>query len=176
LKAATKSTETTKKMFELDTFTNTLKALLRNEIDCVRRLLAQFDDEKVALTSLNDSEISLNSEKKQMLIETLQQASIKRLNWMAQHGLVTTSEGDSRKRVSSPDFDLELESLFDGLYDLASQCEKENRNIGQLINRRSHFLNQTLKSLLTGSEVTELTYQANGQTDHVIKLQPLTTI
>lgn len=145
----------------LSTFKETLTKLLREEVSCATSLFESLESESMALSNLDDKLITINSAHKRRLIEALQLASNARIRLMAEQGL-GASPDDIKEFVSSNDSDTELNVLFIRLSEIAQVCFAENRLIGQLINRRTHFISQALNSLSPTADLKSITYGKNG--------------
>jgi flagellar biosynthesis/type III secretory pathway chaperone len=138
-----------------------LESLLENEADCARALLQSLKAESAALASRDTKLVTINSANKRKLVEKLQQASDARITYMESHGLTASAEEiRGYNPVESPN--AKLDALFIELSQLAQQCFEENRIIGQLINRRTQFIGQILRSLSPTANLNGLTYEENG--------------
>lgn len=138
-----------------------LEALLENEADCARALLQSLKTESAALASKDAKLVTINSANKRKLIDNLQQASDQRITYMEAHGLVASAK-EIRGYNPSESSNAKLDALFIELSQLAQQCFDENRIIGQLINRRTQFIGQILRSLSPSANLSGLTYEENG--------------
>lgn len=141
----------------------TLVNLLQNEVACARALYQSLKSESGALSSMDEKLVTINSAKKQKLIKSLQNASEARIGFMEEQGL-SSSPAVIKEYTISSDSNTELDTLFIQLSEIAQQCFTENRIIGQLINRRTQFITQTLSSLSPSAKLQELTYGENGST------------
>jgi flagellar biosynthesis/type III secretory pathway chaperone len=156
------------------TYISDLKNYLAQEIDYTRQLSVLIKDEKAALVKLDEGLLILNSEKKQELIDSLQEVTTRRMALMRQHGFSPDQQGVT-SCIESAEADAELADLFKTLNENAVLCARENRNNGQLINRRSSFLTQNLESILQNTVERTSVYQADGKTDNRRHLQHLYT-
>ena len=145
------------------TFISNLKKYLLLEIDCASHLQTLIQDEQEALASLDDKLIILNSERKQQLIDSLQDATQGRVDLMMQQGLKANHEGVV-SCLEIAYFDSELEDMFNQLNTLATSCARENKTAGQLIHRRSSFLTRAIDNLVQMQPANGGLYQANGKT------------
>lgn len=141
----------------------TLITLLHEEVACARALYQSLKCESAALSSLDEKLITINSANKRKLIDTLQLASTARIDFMDEHG-VTSNPASIKEHIISSDYNAEINTLFIQLSEIAQQCFSENSLIGQLINRRTQFISQTLRSLSPSLNPQNLTYGANGST------------
>lgn len=148
---------------DTDHLKETLVKLLQNEVASARALFQSLKSESAALSSMDEKLVTINSAKKQRLIKSLQQASDSRIVFMDEHGLSSRPAVIKEYTISS-DSNTELDTLFIQLSEIAQQCFTENRIIGQLINRRTQFITQTLSSLSPSAHLQELTYAENGST------------
>ena len=142
----------------------TLKKLLQQEVSSANALLQSLSSESTALASLDEKLITINSANKQKLISSLQLASKNRMNFMIDSGLATNSI-EIKEYHNSSDLGTEISDQFVTLSKIARQCFEENRQIGQLINRRSQFITKALGSLSPTANLQKLTYEANGSTE-----------
>ena len=140
----------------------TLKKLLQQEVSSANALLQSLSSESTALASLDEKLITINSANKQKLISSLQLASKNRMNFMIDSGIATTSV-EIKEYHNSSDLGTEISDQFVQLSKIARQCFEENRQIGQLINRRSQFITKALSSLSPTANLQKLTYGANGR-------------
>lgn len=148
---------------ETDHLKETLAKLLQDEVASARALFQSLKSESAALSSMDEKLVTINSAKKQRLIKSLQKASDTRIVFMDEHGL-SSSPAVIKEYTISSDSNTELDTLFIQLSEIAQQCFTENRIIGQLINRRTQFITQTLSSLSPTARLQELTYGENGST------------
>jgi len=139
----------------------TLIQLLQEELVRARALLLSLRNESKALSSLDEKLVFINSVNKQKLIESLQLASNARIDFMSKHDLSSAPAVIEEYTISS-ESDTELDTLFIQLSELAEKCFDENRAIGQLINRRTQFITQTLSSLSPSADMHQLTYGETG--------------
>lgn len=138
-----------------------LETLLENEADCARALLQSLKAESAALASKDAKLVTINSANKRKLVDKLQLASDARITYMEAHNLTAKAEEiRGYNPVESPN--AKLDALFIDLSQLAQQCFDENRIIGQLINRRTQFIGQILRSLSPTANLNGLTYEENG--------------
>lgn len=140
-------------------FTGHLKSLIKAEIRHAGDLLALIDEEKSALASLDDAQISLNAGRKEAMLSLLQAATTDRVNLMADYGF------DARDLTLDllAGTDPELNSLLAELREVANNCVTENRHIGQLINRRSHLVENMLASIAGIGRPGSNIYGPDGQ-------------
>lgn len=138
-----------------------LETLLDDEASCARALLQSLKAESAALASKDSKLVTINSANKRKLIDKLQTASEARIQFMEAHGL-TASAHEIRGYNPSESSNARLDALFIELSQLAQQCFDENRIIGQLINRRTQFIGQILRSLSPSAEQQGLTYEESG--------------
>ena len=138
-----------------------LETLLETEADCARTLLQSLKAESAALASKDVKLVTINSANKRKLIDKLQQASHDRITFMEAHGLAASAE-EIRGYNPTESRNAKLDALFIELSQLAQQCFEENRIIGQLINRRTQFIGQILRSLSPTANLNGLTYEENG--------------
>lgn len=160
---------------ELDSLRTDLIGMLHHEVSCATALLKSLENEKGALSSMDDVLISVNSTKKQSLLNELQDATKARTMLMAKYGYESNFEGSNNffeSENSTPD----LNALFNNLTEVAQYCFNENRLIGQLINRRTQFISQALGSLSPSIEQTGFTYSQSGNTQNHNCLRNLGTI
>jgi len=148
---------------DINQIRTTLVNLLQNEVACARALFQSLKSESAALSSMDEKLVTINSAKKQRLIISLQQASDARIALMHEHGLSSSPTAINEYTISG-NSNAELDTLFIQLSEIAQQCFTENRLIGQLINRRTQFITQTLSSLSPSANLHELTYAENGST------------
>lgn len=141
----------------------TLVNLLQNEVASARALYQSLKSESAALSCMDEKLVTINSAKKQKLIKSLQSASDARIGFMEAQGLSSSPAAINEYTISS-NSNTELDTLFIQLSEIAQQCYTENRVIGQLINRRTQFITQTLSSLSPSANLQELTYGENGST------------
>ena len=141
----------------------TLVTLLQEEVACARALFQSLKCECAALSSVDEKLITINSANKQKLIDTLQLASEARIDFMEEHG-VTSNPTAIKEHTISSDYNAEINTLFIQLSEIAQQCFAENNLIGQLINRRTQFISQTLSSLSPSLNPQSPTYGENGST------------
>lgn len=142
-------------------FKKALYELLREEVSCATALFESLESESSALSSMDEKLITINSANKKRLIESLQKASNARIRLMVEQGY-KNSATDIKDFISSQDSNKELDILFIRLSEIAKVCFAENRLIGQLINRRTHFITQALTSLSPGTDMQSFTYEKNG--------------
>ena len=128
---------------------------------CARTLLDSLKAESAALASKDARLVTINSANKRKLIDRLQAASEARINFMNQHGLSTKAQ-DMHSYDPSAASNARLDARFIELSQLAQKCFDENRVIGQLINRRSQFISQILRSLSPSADLQGLTYKEDG--------------
>ena len=138
-----------------------LISLLQEEVTCARALYQSLRCECAALSSVDEKLITINSANKQKLIDTLQLASDARIGFMEEHG-VTSNPAAIKEHIISSDYNAEINTLFIQLSEIAQQCFSENSLIGQLINRRTQFISQTLSSLSPSQTPNSPTYGENG--------------
>ncbi len=136
---------------------NTLFLGLNQEITLAGELLALLKDEKTALTSVDDSKMSLHSQQKEKLVERLQAATNQRTTDMQTHQI----NKDYIQRHG------DLENLFAQLAEISTLCLEENRYIGQLIHRRSGLIKSLLGKMTGTLPSADMTYGANGQAEPV---------
>ena len=140
-----------------------LERLLEAEATAARALLQSLKVESAALSSRDHKLITIDSANKRKLIDTLQNASDERIEFMAQNNLATsTAEIRAHAQASGDAHSNRVDELFIELANLAQLCFDENRIIGQLINRRSHFISQILRGLSPSANLYGLTYEENG--------------
>jgi flagellar biosynthesis/type III secretory pathway chaperone len=139
----------------------TLVGLLQDEVARARGLLKSLKNENSALSNLDEKLVFINSANKQKLIESLQIASDARMGFMQRHKLSSKPAVIEEYTISS-ESNAELDMLFIQLSEIAEQCFRENRLIGQLINRRAQFITQTLASLSPSPHLQSLTYGETG--------------
>ena len=141
-----------------------LAKLLRSEITTAGSLLAALKTERDGLATLDEALINANVAAKEERITQLQAATAERLTFMTNNGL--NISGYSPTDGSEPNQDslgAELDTLLDELAKLARQCFDENRLVGQLLNRHTHFISQAIASLSPASgNRHSLTYGENG--------------
>lgn len=145
----------------LNQLRTTLVKLLRHEIACATALYNSLECESSALSNLDEKLITINSANKQKLITSLQQASSARISLMDEHGL-SSNPAEIKQQIISTEAHSELNDLFFELSEIAQKCFAENRLIGQLINRRTQFISQTLSSLSPAASLQGLTYGESG--------------
>lgn len=138
-----------------------LELLLEEEADCARTLLASLKAESAALANKDAKLVTINSANKRKLIDQLEQASTRRMQFMEEQGL-TASAQEIRSYNPIEATNAKLDALFIELAQLAQECFDENRIIGQLINRRTQFISQILRSLSPSANLNGLTYEENG--------------
>ncbi len=138
-----------------------LENLLENEADCARALLQSLKAESAALATKDAKLVTINSANKRKLVEKLQLASESRITYMEAHDLTASAE-EVRGYNPTESRNAKLDALFIELSQLAQQCFDENRIIGQLINRRTQFIGQILRSLSPTANLNGLTYEENG--------------
>jgi flagellar biosynthesis/type III secretory pathway chaperone len=149
--------------------------LLKEEARCARALSKSLEAERVALNSLDEKLITINSAQKQKLIESLQAASCSRVEFMEANKVSSHPAAVNGYVVSnSPDTDSELDILFIQLSEIAQQCFHENRLIGQLINRRTQFIAKTIASLSPTASMQSLTYGENG--NNINSMEPVNSL
>ncbi len=140
-----------------------LVELLQEEVACARTLFQSLKCESAALESLDEKLVFINSANKQKLIDSLQQASNARIDFMHEHQLSSSPAVVEEYTISS-NSNTELDTLFIQLSEIAQQCFDENKIIGQLIHRRTLFITQTLSSLSPSANLHGLTYSEDGST------------
>jgi flagellar biosynthesis/type III secretory pathway chaperone len=138
-----------------------LEELLEDEASCARTLLQSLKAESAALASKDAKLVTINSANKRKLIDKLQAASNARQSFMDAQGLSIQAQ-EMRGYNPSESPNAKLDALFIELAQLAQQCFEENRIIGQLINRRTQFISQILRSLSPSANLNGLTYEENG--------------
>ncbi|MCI5105774.1 MAG: flagellar protein FlgN [Pseudomonadales bacterium] len=138
-----------------------LEALLDSEVGCARTLLDSLKAESAALASKDARLVTINSANKRKMIDKLQAASEARINFMSEHGLSTRAQ-DMHSYDPGSASNARLDARFIELSQLAQKCFDENRVIGQLINRRSQFISQILRSLSPSADLQGLTYKEDG--------------
>lgn len=143
---------------------DSLVKLLREEVSCARALYQALKNESAMLSNADSKLAFISSGNKLKLIEDLQKTSISRIQLMKEHDLVYVPKLIEEYKISSKS-NTELDILFIQLAEIAQQCFGENRVIGQLINRRTQFITQTLRSLSPSQSSETLTYEENGSTD-----------
>lgn len=140
-----------------------LTVLLNTELHCAAELLHFLQREAAELAGSNHNPLVTENDAKLGLIDALQQATASRLRFMAAHDLPTdlqTVEADN-----SGTFNDRERQLFSEVLALAQQCFEENRQVGQLINRRSQFVTQILQSLNAAAPDPQAeTYGEDGNT------------
>lgn len=140
-----------------------LESLLEAEARCARTLLDSLKAESAALASKDAKLVTINSANKRKLIDKLQAASSERMAFMEANGLSTTAQ-EMHSYDPTEAANARLDALFIELSQLAQKCFDENRIIGQLINRRSQFISQILRSLSPSADLQGLTYKEDGNT------------
>lgn len=139
----------------------TLAGLLQNEIDCAAALLQFLQNESARLAS-NASFIDSENTDKLHLLEALQQATHTRIQFASAHNL-PLQVATVQQSASQNDSVAAIQPLLARLAKLGQQLVEENRRIGQLINRRSQFINRVLDSLTPASRNSgAATYEENG--------------
>lgn len=148
----------------LSLFRGKLARALQEEVASTKALLESLEKEYSALSELDEKLITINSAKKQTLIESLQRTSDLRIKLMAENGF-PLSPTTVKNFTNSADSNSSLNDLFAHLSELAQLCLSKNRLIGQLINRKTRFVSQTLSSLSPSSVDQSLTYSKNGSAE-----------
>lgn len=139
-----------------------LSNLLRREIDCADSLLVSLKKERALLAGNNPGLIELENNEKLQQIDALQQATMARINFMQAHQMAINDSIEIEQGVDG-ESEAFLGSLFARLSQLSRDCYAENRQVGQLINRRTQFINRVLDSLSPGTRNPyESTYSENG--------------
>ncbi|PCJ26669.1 MAG: hypothetical protein COA96_04945 [SAR86 cluster bacterium] len=160
---------------ELRQLKGPLIRLLKEEARCARALYKSLAAERAALNSLDEKLITINSANKQKLIESLQLSSDERVSFMKANGISSSPVAIKDYVVSgNRESDTQLDTLFIQLSEIAQQCFDENRLIGQLINRRTQFISQTIASLSPTANMQSLTYAENGNLEN--SLEPQSTL
>ena len=152
----------------------TLK-FLQTEIACTQALAESLKNECSAITSLDEKLITRNSANKQRLIQDLQTATMARVDLMSEHNFDPTPSGIS-ECIELCDYTGELKESFAKLSIIAQQCFEENQIVGQLINRRSQFISQTLHSLSPTLDTQTIIYGRDGSTGNQSNLHSLASI
>lgn len=143
---------------------DSLVKLLQEEVSCARALYQALKSESTILRNMDSKLAFIDNGNKPKLIKLLQKASISRIQLMKEHDLVYVPTLIEEYKISSKS-NTELDILFIQLAEIAQQCFDENRVIGQLINRRTQFITQTLRSLSPSQSSENLTYEENGSTE-----------
>ncbi len=140
-----------------------LSKVLQKEISCARALYHSLKNESAALANVDNKLAHIDTAAKQRLIKDLQEASEARIALMKQHDLTYVPALIEEYKITA-NRNTELDILFIQLSEVAQQCFSENRLIGQLINRRTHLITQTLSVLSPSAEAQGLTYAESGST------------
>ncbi|MEZ5490692.1 MAG: flagellar protein FlgN [Gammaproteobacteria bacterium] len=140
---------------------STLAGLLQNEIDCATVLLQFLQNESARLAS-DASFIDNDNTDKLRLLEGLQQATHTRIQFASAHSLPLQA-ATLQQAASKSESAAVVATRLARLAKLGQQLVQENRLIGQLINRRSQFINRVLDSLTPASHNSgAITYEENG--------------
>ena len=149
-------------METLKSYKEGLDNLLQEEISCATALLKSLKGETLALSNLDERLISINNINKQKLIRALQAASNKRIEHMEKNG-INSDPRNIKQMIKEGKNKKHINDSFSLLTKIARECFAENRLIGQLMNRRTQFIAQTLGRLTPSADLKILTFEENGE-------------
>jgi len=138
-----------------------LSELLQVEKALLGELMDTISSAHSAL--LEGGELDTVLDRKQQLLADLEAATEQRLAWFRQHGVA--AEGDAMETaIADLDSDGSLGAIYQEFKSAALECRYRNHSLGQVTNRRQHFMNRVAAALGMGPADQLPGYSPRGKT------------